>query len=185
MSKARVYTKTGDGGSTGLLDGSRVPKHDPRLEAYGTVDEAQAALGVVEGALRRLAVAPWREDLLARLGRVQEVLFAWNAALADPSGEVAKRIQASEADVAALEAWMDEYLDALPPQTRFIRPGACLEQAHLHVARTVCRRAERRVAALGDRAPGLCLRYLNRLSDFLFVASRWVVARTGHEETHF
>jgi len=186
MSPVRVYTRTGDGGTTGLLDGSRVAKDDPRLEAYGTVDETQAGLGEVEALLAGMAAAPWRDELAARLDRVQATLFALNAALADPSGKVVTRVGVDAGEIEALEAWMDAMLDAMPPQTRFVRPGVTVLQARLNVARTVCRRAERRIAALGEGAfPGVGLRYVNRLSDFLFVASRYVVHAQGLAERYF
>lgn len=186
MTPVRVYTRTGDSGTTGLLDGSRVAKDDPRLEAYGTVDETQACLGEVEALLADLAAAPWRDDLVQRLERVQATLFALNAALADPSGAVVKRVGVDADEIAALEAWMDAMLDAMPPQTRFVRPGVTVLQARLNVARTVCRRAERHIAALGVGAfPEVGLRYVNRLSDFLFVASRFVVYGQGQSERFF
>jgi cob(I)alamin adenosyltransferase len=186
MTRVRVYTRTGDGGTTGLLDGSRVAKDDPRLEAYGTVDETQACLGEVEARLAASESSPWRDQLVVQLARVQSTLFALNAALADPSGCVVKRVGVDADEIAALEGWMDAMLDAIPPQTRFVRPGVTMLQAGLNVARTVCRRAERRIAALGPGTfPEVGLRYVNRLSDFLFVASRYVVYRQGHEEQHF
>jgi cob(I)alamin adenosyltransferase len=186
MKPVRVYTRTGDGGTTGLLDGSRVAKDDPRLEAYGTVDETQACLGEVEALLAGLPATTWRDELQARLAHVQSTLFALNAALADPSGAIVTRVGVDADQIAALEGAMDAMLDAMPPQTRFVRPGVTLLQARLNVARTVCRRAERRIAALGAGAfPAVGLRYVNRLSDFLFVASRFVVHREGHEEQHF
>ena len=186
MTPVRVYTRQGDRGTTGLLDGSRVAKDDARLEAYGTVDETQAALGLAEVALTGLPAAPWRDTLAEQLDRVQEALFALNAALADPSGAVVKRVGLADDEVARLEGWMDAMLDAMPPQTRFVRPGSAPVQAELNLARAVCRRAERRIVALGPGAfPEAGLVYVNRLSDFLFVASRYAVHAQGLAERFF
>ena len=186
MSSVRVYTRQGDRGTTGLLDGSRVAKDDARLEAYGTVDETQAALGVAQTALAALPAAPWRDELLQRLERVQETLFALNAALADPSGAVVKRVAVEPAEARTLETWMDAMLDVMPAQTRFVRPDSTPLQADLNLARAVCRRAERRIVALGAEAfPSHGLVYVNRLSDFLFVASRFVVHAAGRDERFF
>jgi cob(I)alamin adenosyltransferase len=186
---SRIVTKTGDRGTTGLLDGTRVPKHDAQIEAYGSIDETQAAIAVVEGLLAGQRGEPWCDALAVQLARIQETLFALSAMLADPNDAMRLRVSLEEASVLDLEVWIDEILDALPEQTRFVRPGGSYEQGLLNVARTVCRRAERRISALEDRrAPyrwNHCLRYVNRLSDYLFVAARWVLNRQGHEETYF
>jgi cob(I)alamin adenosyltransferase len=181
----RVYTRAGDRGMTSRLDGERVPKTDPQIEAYGTVDELQAALGAVEGALARVEGA-WVVDLRQDLSQVQERLFALCAHLSDPQGKVLHRVGLAEADVVWLEQRIDTWLDGMPPQTRFVRPGGSLEQGLLNLARTVCRRAERRVLALPPEGyPEVGLRYLNRLSDFLFVAARWALHSQGVEERYF
>lgn len=183
---SRIVTKTGDRGTTGLLDGTRVLKHDPQIEAYGSVDETQAAIAVVEGALAASKGQAWCQGLLERLQRVQETLFSLAAMLADPDDSMRLRVSLEEQDILSLETWIDEYLDQLPEQTRFVRPGGSYEQALLNSARCVCRRAERRISVLGEgRYPERGLRYINRLSDFLFVAARWVLHGQGHEETYF
>ncbi len=178
----KIYTKTGDAGETGLLDGSRVPKADARVAAYGEVDELGAWLGLVraEGVDGPLA---------AMLERVQRDLFALGARLADPArriGERAAKTAVSAADVARLEGWIDELDAGLPPLKRFILAGGTPAGARLHFARTVCRRAERRIVALGPGAvePEL-LAYVNRLSDLLFVMARAANARAGVTEVEW
>ncbi|MFD1795409.1 cob(I)yrinic acid a,c-diamide adenosyltransferase [Paracoccus aurantiacus] len=168
----RIYTRTGDGGDTALSDGARVAKHDPRVEAYGTVDELNATLGLVRlHADARIA---------AQIAMIQNELFDLGADLSRPdmAGDDAApypvlRIVQSQVD--RLEAEIDSMNAKLDPLRSFILPGGTALAAHLHLARTVARRAERRATALaaatGDANPA-ALRYLNRLSDWLFVASR-------------
>jgi len=172
----KIYTKTGDLGLTGLLGGARVPKHAPRVAAYGDVDEANAALGAVIA----LAGAP-----LARLlGRVQKDLFAIGARLADPTHKVAARrakAAVTSAHVRRLERVIDARERELPPLRAFVLPGGTKAAALLHQARTVARRAERSVVALSHDAPvepGILV-YLNRLSDLLFVLARYENHRAG------
>jgi cob(I)alamin adenosyltransferase len=166
----RIYTRGGDAGETSLGDGTRVAKHDLRVEAYGTVDEANAAIG-----LARLA-APAEVD--AMLARIQNDLFDLGADLCTPEdgrkAAGALRIQASQ--VARLEHEIDTLNAALKPLDSFILPGGSACAAHLHLARTVTRRAERLVAALAARETvnPEALKYLNRLSDHLFVLGRHV-----------
>jgi cob(I)alamin adenosyltransferase len=172
----KIYTKTGDAGETGLFDGTRVPKADARVAAYGEVDELGAWLGLV----RAEGVA---EPLAAMLERIQRDLFALGARLADPARRIAGRVTkaaVSADDVARLEGWIDELDAALPPLKRFILAGGSPAGARLHFARTVCRRAERRIVALGPGAvePEL-LAYINRLSDLLFVMARAANAESG------
>ena len=169
----RIYTRTGDKGDTALSDGSRVAKHDPRVEAYGTVDEANATLG-----LARLHAGGQMAD---RITVIQNELFDLGADLARP-GLAADaeapypvlRIIAPQ--TARLEAEIDAMNAALQPLRSFILPGGTALSAHLHLARTVARRAERRATELAAAAPGdvnpEAARYLNRLSDWLFVAAR-------------
>ena len=168
----RIYTRTGDDGTTGLGDGSRVRKTSPRIEAYGCVDELNAVLGLCA----ELAAGP----LLERLRRLQQDLFDLGADLCQPPGS-GKPVLVGAARVARLEGWIDEANERLAPLTSFILPGGGPLAAHLHLARTVCRRAERRVLALAEReavdAQGL--HFLNRLSDLCFVWSR--VAAGGQE----
>ena len=183
----KIYTRTGDQGQTALLDGSRVAKRDPCIEAYGTLDELQAQIAVVEAGLARdHGDAAWSRALGERLDRIQGKLFAACAALSDPGGRVLARVAVEDADVAELEAWLDGMLAELPPQARFVRPGGSLEQAQLNVARAVCRRAERRILLLDpDRTPWVVLRYVNRLSDWLFVAARWTARMQGVDERYY
>lgn len=167
----RIYTRTGDAGQTSLADGSRVPKTDPRIEAYADVDETNAAIGAA------LALGSMPEPVARVLAAVQNDLFDLGADLATPVGDqrpAARRI--SEAYVARLEAWCDEFNADLPTLDSFILPGGTPAAAMLHLARTVCRRAERRAWALVEREPErtnpLALTYLNRLSDLLFILAR-------------
>jgi len=171
----RIYTRTGDAGETGLVDGSRVSKTDSRLAAIGDVDEANSAIGV---AVRHVGDG----RLQAMLGRIQNELFDLGADLATPGedftpGEMTLRIVAEQID--RLEREMDEMNETLSPLTSFILPGGEGGAAELHVARAVVRRAERSaVAAAGAvRLNPLALTYLNRLSDHLFVAARFAAAQ--------
>jgi cob(I)alamin adenosyltransferase len=167
----RIYTRTGDAGETGLLGGGRVPKDAPRVEAYGTLDEASSALGLLATELD-----PELRDLL--LG-VQRVLFDIGAELASPQpGQVA----AVPADaVASLETCIDAWEAELPPLRQFILPGGSRPAALCHLARALVRRAERRTVTLARSAPvnPEILRYLNRLSDWLFVLARVLNQRRG------
>ena len=167
----RIYTRTGDGGTTGLTDGSRVAKHDLRVECFGTVDEANSVLG-----LARLHAPP---EMDARLSHIQNDLFDLGADLSKPQIEKdaespwpVLRIIASQ--VARLEAEIDEMNAALTPLRSFILPAGSALAAHLHLGRTVVRRAERLGCALaeGGDTNAEAIKYLNRLSDWLFVAAR-------------
>jgi len=176
----KIYTKTGDHGETALFGGPRVRKSDPRVEAYGDVDELNAAVGAV----RAVVEDPELERLLAR---VQDELFAVGAELATPHDAKARAaIPAVDPSWARrLEEAIDRWDAELPPLTTFILPGGTRTAAALHLARCVCRRAERRVVALAADAavdPGVLV-YLNRLSDFLFVAARVANHRAGRAET--
>ena len=176
----KIYTKTGDTGETSLFDGTRVRKADPRVDTYGEVDELNAWLGLVR------ANAPGA-DLDAMLDRIQRDLFALGARLADPRHKIARRVEKAalgEDDVTRLEGWIDELEAALPPLRRFILAGGSNGGALLHVARAVCRRAERKVVSLeqGDAADTVVLTYVNRLSDLLFVMARTANARAGAPE---
>jgi cob(I)alamin adenosyltransferase len=179
----KIYTKTGDAGETTLVDGSRVKKDHARVEAYGDVDELNAALGAV-------LAAEGAEGLGPLLGPVQRDLFAVGAQLADPKAQVAtkKAKAALAADrIADLERAIDAREATLPPLTAFVIPGGTPLAAALHVARTVCRRAERAVVALGAAFPvdPLIVVYLNRLSDLLFVLARDANRRAGREEARW
>jgi cob(I)alamin adenosyltransferase len=166
----KIYTRTGDEGETGLIDGSRVGKDTLRVECYGEVDELNACLGVVRSQHEDEGL-----DLL--LGQVQKDLFALGAQLADPQARVAERkpkAAVTAAHVKRLEDAIDTRQESLPPLKAFILPGGSPAGAMLHFSRTVCRRAERRVVALTrhDDLDPLMLVYLNRLSDLLFVLAR-------------
>jgi len=175
----KLYTKTGDGGETGLFDGTRVPKSDARVEAYGAVDELDAWLGVIRA-------GDLDPDLDAMLGRIQRDLFALGAQLADPSHRIASRVEKAslmEDDVARLEGWIDTLDAALPKLRHFVLAGGSPTGARLHLARTVCRRAERRIVALGSEAiDPVLLVYINRVSDLLFAIARTVNSRAGVPE---
>jgi cob(I)alamin adenosyltransferase len=178
----RVYTRTGDDGTTGLVGGARAPKDDPRIEAYGTVDELNAAVGLVRAALSRSAAGPRLEPILRR---VQNELFNLGAELATPDEVRRARSPAvAERHVEALEREIDELNGDLPELKSFILPGGGEVSALLHLARTVCRRAERRAISLGRAQPigEHAIRYLNRLSDALFVFGRWAAKTDGQPE---
>jgi len=165
----RIYTRTGDDGTTGLADGGRRPKDDDRIAAYGTVDEANSVIGLA----RLHADGPL--DLM--LARIQNDLFDVGADLATPGddfGPDSKSLRATPAQVARLEAEIDAMNADLAPLTSFILPGGTPAAAYLHLARTVVRRAERRAvtAARAEPVNGYAIQYLNRLSDYLFVAAR-------------
>jgi cob(I)alamin adenosyltransferase len=175
----RIYTKTGDAGETGLFDGTRVSKADPRVEAYGDVDELNAWLGVA----RAQGVAP---DIGDSLVQIQRDLFAVGALLADPRHRIAARVEKAtlgDDAVTRLEQTIDTLEGALPPLRRFILAGGSPGGAMLHLSRTVCRRAERRVVSLGgDAVDPIVVKYLNRLSDLLFVMARAANSRAGVNE---
>lgn len=169
----RIYTRTGDAGQTRLATGQPVSKTDLRVEAYGAVDETNACVGL---ARIHLAADP---ELDAMLGRIQNELFDLGADLATPPkpGEAeGAALRILDSQTARIEAEIDALNERLPDLTSFILPGGTPAAAALHLARTVCRRAERdavRLVEAGEPVSGPALRYLNRLSDFLFVASRW------------
>lgn len=166
----KIYTRTGDAGETGLVDGSRVSKADPRMAAIGDVDEANCAIGV---ALLAVQAAEARE----MLGRIQNELFDLGADLATPEGiEGALRILPEQ--VERLEREIDRMNDDLEPLRSFILPGGAKGAAELHLARAVARRAERTAVGASGLSPA-ALTYLNRLSDHLFVLARWVARGDG------
>jgi cob(I)alamin adenosyltransferase len=171
----KIYTRSGDAGTTALGSGERVPKHALRIAAYGTVDETNASIG-----LARTQLAPSHVGLDSKLLRIQNDLFDLGADLCVPdSGEAstAERLRISEAQVTRLEEEIDELNGELQPLRSFVLPGGAPAAAALHVARTVCRRAERLMVELAGPAEepvsAPALKYINRLSDFLFVASRY------------
>jgi cob(I)alamin adenosyltransferase len=175
----KIYTKTGDRGDTRLFDGSKVRKHDDRVEAYGAVDELNASIGAAAAFLQDSA-------LIVMLADVQKDLFSIGAQLADPrfKERVGGKFQLSRQRITALEMAIDSFETELPPLRQFILAGGGPAGAMLHVARTVCRRAERRVVSLSEKVdvnPDI-VEYLNRLSDFLFVMARLVNHREGKQE---
>jgi cob(I)alamin adenosyltransferase len=172
----RIYTRLGDGGETHLGDMSRVAKTHPRIEAYGTVDELNAQLGVA------LAQGGLPERYAGWLGRVQNDLFDVGADISVPTGGERERLRVVAAQTAWLEQACDEANAELEPLKSFVLPGGTPAAAQLHVCRTVCRRAERRTLACGGEVNGECVRYLNRLSDLLFILSRGVNAGAGGAE---
>ncbi len=169
----RIYTRTGDAGRTGLYGGGRVNKDDVRIEAYGTVDELNAALGIV-----RTAEIPADVDHVLRA--VQNELFAVGAELATPQPEDHGTRFVDPGVIKQIEKLIDRFEDELPPLTEFILPAGCQAAAALHLARCICRRAERRVVTLSSQNASVSSRvveYLNRLGDLLFVLARVVNAR--------
>lgn len=178
----KIYTRTGDDGTTGVLGPGRVKKSDARVEAYGSVDELNASLGVVRAA----DTAGW---LTAELAAIQSKLFNVGAELAATAPEhLAKLERVSDDEIAVLEALIDRLEQDLPALTRFVLPAGAPLAAQLHLARTVCRRAERRVVALREREPAVearVVRYLNRLADLLFVMARWANFKSGTPEVEW
>jgi cob(I)alamin adenosyltransferase len=188
----RVYTRKGDDGGTSLVGGQRVEKDDLRIEAYGTVDELNAFIGVARETLLewldgRDDVDPALAGFPGVLSRVQHELFNLGSILATlPEDVHEKQPRVTDAEVKLLEAEMDRCQLELAPLRSFVLPGGGRLNAELHVARTVCRRAERRCVELRRSGPGavdpLAITYLNRLSDALFVWSRWAAVKQGKEE---
>ena len=175
----RIYTRTGDAGTTGLIGGARIGKNARRIEAYGTVDELSSTIGVARASLRPSLASVERAARLDEwLAWTQDALFNLGSDLATPLPERGKNApRVGDADAQALERAIDAAENELPALANFIHPGGSLPGAHLHVARTICRRAERLVVGLaedGEAEPPAALRYLNRLSDALFVWARWI-----------
>lgn len=189
MRITKVYTRTGDRGQTRLVGGAQVSKNDARIEAYGTVDELNSVVGLIrtfappadEG-----AAATVHQRLDPMLHAIQNDLFNVGTDLATPAAARWEgMVRVAETDVTKLEDWMDALNEELPPLKEFILPGGGPVGAFFHQARTVCRRAERRTITLIDQEDDVgtgAMRYLNRLSDFLFVAGRWAAATLGERE---
>ena len=175
----RIYTRQGDNGMTRLLGGDRVPKDDPRLEVEGCLDELASALGVAVGTVRE------DDDLGQLLKALQWKLFAVGAVLAGAGGDQAAGL--TEKDLAFLETSIDRLEAELPPRRFLILPGGTAAAVQLHVARTICRRLERRLVSLSSQhsVPPTVLAFVNRLSDLLFVAARSANHRAGVPETHW
>jgi cob(I)alamin adenosyltransferase len=178
----RIYTKTGDDGTTGLIGGKRVQKDAARIEAYGVIDELNAVIGVA-------CASPLPDRVRRVLCRVQDDLFSIGADLALPAGMERVRWgvpSLGDEEIAALEREIDACQSLLPELQRFILPGGSVPGSMLHLARTVARRAERRCVALAHAEPvdAQVIRYLNRLSDLCFVLARYVNQENGQRETH-
>jgi cob(I)alamin adenosyltransferase len=175
----KIYTKTGDGGSTSLFSGGRVPKDDIRVEAYGTVDELVSSIGL-------LLCEALPDEVAEMLVAIQNSLFVVGSVLADPEGRMVH--DPDSWSTVGLEAWIDAMEGHVEPLTEFILPGGGRAASLTHVVRTVCRRAERRVLALRDDRGGVpdgLAAYLNRLSDAFFVLARFLNAREGIAETRW
>jgi len=190
MRITKVYTRTGDRGNTRLVGGTSTRKDAPRIEAYGTVDELNSVVGLVRTWNLRSEAdgAPKAaiERLDTMLARIQNDLFNVGSDLATPADSRWEGMyRVGDADVTRLEEWIDALNADLPPLKEFILPGGGLVGAHFHQARTVCRRGERRVLTLmnlEDNVGDGALRYLNRLSDYFFVAGRWAAKALGEDE---
>ncbi|RYZ69391.1 MAG: cob(I)yrinic acid a,c-diamide adenosyltransferase [Proteobacteria bacterium] len=178
----KIYTKTGDKGTTRLVDGSCVEKFNPRVEAYGTVDEMNSYLGLVRCGFRTVGAV---QELDPIFEKIQNHLFNLGSLLACADAEVFKKLPAIESShVEMLEQQIDRLTVELPELKQFILPAGHEVAAQLHVARTLCRRCERRSAEVmvSDERYALSLQYLNRLSDYLFVAARWANMKTGFQD---
>lgn len=180
MAKSNLYTRTGDGGTTSLVGGTRIKKNSPRLEAYGTLDEFSAFLGCV------LSDRLCPEEVRGQLHAVQNMLFNLGGYLACEveQGATPPAWGLSDADIERMEGWIDALDEQTPKIREFVLPGGCMLAAKTHVARTVCRRAERRILDVADKEyvdPAL-IGYVNRLSDYLFILARYFNFMEGVEE---
>ncbi|HEV8291023.1 MAG TPA: cob(I)yrinic acid a,c-diamide adenosyltransferase [Tepidisphaeraceae bacterium] len=182
----KIYTRTGDDGSTGLFGGGRVRKSDPRIECYGTIDELNAAIGLAAAAVEGEAGSPAGYEMRDWLRQIQHELFNIGSHLATPaeSPSAAKLPPLEESIVARLEMQMDQADEQLAKLRQFILPAGDEAACRLHLARTICRRAERRIVAFAMDRPvsALIITYLNRLSDWLFVMARLANLRAGVED---
>ena len=182
----KIYTRTGDDGTTGLFGGGRVRKSDPRIECYGTIDELNAAMGLAAAAVEREAGSPAAYDMRDSLRQIQHELFNIGSHLATPpeSPSAAKLPPLEESMVGRLEMQMDEADQQLPRLRQFILPAGDEAACRLHLARTICRRAERRIVAFAMDRPvaAVIVTYLNRLGDWLFVMARLANQRAGVED---
>lgn len=176
--KSNLYTRTGDDGTTSLVDGSRTVKDSLRLEAYGTLDEFSSFLGVV------ISHSGCPEEVKGQMLEIQNLLFDFGAYLATPVNGGEPKVAGLEKETAKLENWIDVLDEQTPKIRKFILPGGSEISAHCHVARTVCRRAERRIISLASSEyvdPAL-IGYINRLSDYLFIAARFMNFMSGVDE---
>lgn len=181
----RVYTRAGDDGNTALVDGSRVPKDSLRVGCYGAIDELNSVLGLARSFNASTSHGATRDRLEEILERLQNELFDLGSELATPpDGEYEGMFKVSGADVDALEKIIDECQEDLEPLKSFVLPGGGHVSSFLHLARTTCRRAERDILGLSreEEIGEFVLPYVNRLSDLLFVLSRWVAVKSGEDE---
>ena len=198
MRLTRIYTRTGDKGETGLAGGVRVPKDSDRIEAYGTVDELNSILGIVRAFLKDAGATlrgcpeqgghegPPLQQTDTRLYKMQNILFVVGADLATAPGKTyPDRVLVQDKQITELENWVDEWQKDLKPLPEFILPGGGKISSFIHQARTVCRRAERLAIRLSrkEEVRPEVIRYLNRLSDALFVLARWLAQKLGEEES--
>jgi cob(I)alamin adenosyltransferase len=171
MAKSQIYTKTGDKGKTSLIGGTRVEKHHYRLEAYGTIDELNAHIGMIRS-------WPNEPTVNQTITHLQDQLFMIGAYLAtdDNISDLRTKLNQDESEIELLETEMDKMEESLPPLKNFILPGGHPAATYSHIARTVCRRAERRVNEMAEKTEvaNWVIRYLNRLSDYFFVLSRYL-----------
>jgi cob(I)alamin adenosyltransferase len=182
----KIYTKTGDKGQTGLLGGTRVPKHHTRIEAYGTVDELNSWIGMLRDSINAEPLAANSHQLIAILVETQDRLFTIGSSLAsDPQKSKVKIPHLTEEDITLFEKEMDAMDAVLPPMKSFVLPGGHKLVSECHIARCVCRRAERRVNHLAESEPvdEIVIKYLNRLSDYLFMLSRKLAHDLNAPET--
>ena len=182
----KVHTGGGDGGETSLVDGTRVGKEHPRVAIYGTIDEANSAIGIVRMELGRASfpMGETRDYADKLLGLIQQELFDVGAECACPPGGVPEQMTIIGSDAGErLVSEMDSMLEDLEPLSSFILPTGSPAVANLHMARTIVRRAEREACALREEVRPEVISYLNRLSDHCFVLGRWITAQTGEEET--
>ena len=182
----KVHTGGGDGGETSLVDGTRVGKEHPRVAIYGTIDEANSAIGIVRMELGRASfpMVETRDYADKLLGLIQQELFDVGAECACPPGGVPEQMTIIGSDAGErLVSEMDSMLEDLEPLSSFILPTGSPAVANLHMARTIVRRAEREACALREEVRPEVISYLNRLSDHCFVLGRWITAKTGEQET--
>lgn len=172
--KSNLYTRTGDGGTTSLVDGSRAPKDHPRVDAYGNVDELSSSLGLVASAKE----CP--DEIRGEIHHIQNLLFNIGSYLASPAAPEL----GLEGEIEVMEGWIDSLDERTPKIRSFVLPGGSEESSRCHVARTVCRRAERKVIALSreSNVDSTVISFLNRLSDYLFIAARYLNFIGGVEE---
>lgn len=180
MSKAKIYTRFGDQGKTKLVDGSTVEKSDPRVDAYGSVDELNSSVGLAISFLKKINNT---EAMVSNFEKIQHHLFRIGSLLACSDKKVAQSLpQIDQQHILFLENLIDQLSEPLPELRNFILPGGHETASQLHMCRTICRRSERKLTQIKNEVQSNCLIYLNRLSDLFFVAARWVNQKTMHPE---